>query len=231
MAGLFAGGLHRKLTELVPRFLSVPSLIRHNSKAANKSLVVQLKHDYPGLGTAGDFAAVRPGFARNFLVPRGVGRLLDFKEKKAWLASQEALGDQATKAMSADAQKRAVIANLPQVLNRLSTHTLILRGQTGPGGLIKPLTVNDLVKAIFRQYKIDLDASSLDLNAPINKLGETLVPIYVNPEFSDGNYMLKVHVVDYRTKKKDLPPSKPVRSKEDGDASVSEDDEDNYFDV
>lgn len=89
MAGLFAGGLHRKLTELVPRFLSVPSLIRHNSKAANKSLVVQLKHDYPGLGTAGDFAAVRPGFARNFLVPRGVGRLLDFKEKKAWLASQE----------------------------------------------------------------------------------------------------------------------------------------------
>lgn len=81
---------------------------------------------------------------------------------------------------------------VPQVLNRLSTHTLILRGQTGPGGLIKPLTVNDLVKAIFRQYKIDLDASSLDLNAPINKLGETLVPIYVNPEFSDGNYMLKV---------------------------------------
>ena len=44
---------------------------------------------YPGLGFEGDFAKVRPGYARNFLVPQGFARLLDHFERKAWLDLQE----------------------------------------------------------------------------------------------------------------------------------------------
>ena len=59
---------------------------------------VLLKNDVPSLGTGGEVVRVRPGFARNFLLPRGLAvpatagnlaRVEDLKRQVASLAKQE----------------------------------------------------------------------------------------------------------------------------------------------
>jgi hypothetical protein len=76
---------------------------------------------YPGLGAAGQLVEVRPGFARNFLVPRGLARLLnhfqgkEFKVKYA--AEQQELRDAGKRAQQGDVMN--------QVLERLTTHTVV----------------------------------------------------------------------------------------------------------
>ena len=37
----------------------------------------------------GDYVEVRPGYARNYLIPQRVARLLDAKERKEWRALRE----------------------------------------------------------------------------------------------------------------------------------------------
>ena len=84
-------------------------------------LFVVVAQAYPGLGAAGQLVEVRPGFARNFLVPRGLARLLnhfqgkEFKVKYA--AEQQEQRDAGKRAQQGDVMN--------QVLERLTTHTVV----------------------------------------------------------------------------------------------------------
>jgi ribosomal protein L9 len=40
------------------------------------------------MGMPGAFAEVRPGYARNYLIPQRIARLLDSKERKTWRSQQ-----------------------------------------------------------------------------------------------------------------------------------------------
>lgn len=226
MAGWMGGGLRRGLIALSESTFRTTTFVRHNSKACKPNLVIQLKQTYPGLGFEGDFASVRPGFARNFLVPQGYARLLDHFERKTWLATKEAEGE-IQQMVTADATMKATLANLPRVLERLNTHTLIVRGLPGPSGLKRPVTATDIVTQLAKQYKVTLSEESVELASPLNKFGEHLVPLYIDPEHSQAQNRLKVHVVDARTKKKDLPATKP-KPKDEEDFAFDDDEEDYY---
>jgi hypothetical protein len=76
---------------------------------------------YPGLGTAGQLVEVRPGHARNFLVPRGLARLLNHFEGKEFKA-KHAVEQQEQRDAGKQAQQGDV---LNQVLERLTTHTVV----------------------------------------------------------------------------------------------------------
>eukprot|EP00959_Pyramimonas_sp_CCMP1952_P174000 3635737-Pyramimonas_sp.AAC.1 len=153
------------------------------SQSQKQDVVIQLRAPYPGLGMPGDYVEVRPGFARNFLVPHRVARLLDSKERKAWRAQQDGM-QQETPTRSLERDVQLTLQQLPKVVQRLTTQTLVLKQMTAkdnPQLLTKPLTTEALSAAVKKQMKVVLAPESLLLGEPIRTLGEHSVPLYFDP--------------------------------------------------
>jgi large subunit ribosomal protein L9 len=128
---------------------------------------VLLKNDVPSLGAGGEVVRVRPGFARNFLLPRGLAvpatagnlaRIDDLKRQAATQAKQEL--EQAT-ALAAQ-------------LGGLSVTIERAVGEEGKMyGSVTPKDVEDA----FVKAGTKIDRRKLVLKDPIKELGTFEVPI------------------------------------------------------
>jgi len=128
---------------------------------------VLLKNDVPSLGAGGEVVRVRPGFARNFLLPRGLAvpatagnlaRIDDLKRQAATQVKQEL--EQAT-ALAAQ-------------LGGLSVTIERAVGEEGKMyGSVTPKDVEDA----FVKAGTKIDRRKLVLKDPIKELGTFEVPI------------------------------------------------------
>ena len=142
---------------------------------------VLLKNDVPSLGAGGEVVRVRPGFARNFLLPRGLAvpatagnlaRIDDLKRQAATQAKQEL--EQAT-ALAAQ-------------LSGLSVTIQRAVGEEGKMyGSVTPKDVEDA----FVKVGTKIDRRKLLLKDPIKELGTFEVPIKLHASVTA---MLKVTV-------------------------------------
>jgi len=128
---------------------------------------VLLKNDVPSLGTGGEVVRVRPGFARNFLLPRGLAvpatagnlaRVEDLKRQVAGQAKQEL--EQATAAAAKIAGVSVSIA----------------RAIGDEGKMYGSVTAKDIEDA-FTAAGVKLDRKKIVLAEPIKALGAFEVPI------------------------------------------------------
>lgn len=128
---------------------------------------VLLKNDVPSLGAGGEVVRVRPGFARNFLLPRGLAvpatagnlaRIDDLKRQAATQTKQEL--EQAT-ALAAQ-------------LGGLSV--TIERAVGDEGKMYGSVTPKDVEDA-FAKAGTKIDRRKLVLKDPIKELGTFEVPI------------------------------------------------------
>jgi large subunit ribosomal protein L9 len=128
---------------------------------------VLLKNDVPSLGTGGEVVRVRPGFARNFLLPRGLAvpatagnlaRVEDLKRQVAGQAKQEL--EQATAAAAKIAGVSVSIA----------------RAIGDEGKMYGSVTTKDIEDA-FNAAGVKLDRKKIALTEPIKTLGTFEVPI------------------------------------------------------
>ena len=128
---------------------------------------VLLKNDVPSLGSGGEVVRVRPGFARNFLLPRGLAvpattgnlaRIDDMKRQAATLAKQEL--EQAT-------------AQAAQI-NAASVS--IARAVGAEGKMYGSVTTKDIEDA-FKAAGVKLDRRKIVLKDAIKELGTFEVPI------------------------------------------------------
>ena len=128
---------------------------------------VLLKNDVPSLGAGGEVVRVRPGFARNFLLPRGLAvpatagnlaRIDDLKRQAASQAKQEL--EQAT-ALAAQ-------------LGGLSV--TVERAVGEEGKMYGSVTAKDVEDA-FVKAGTKIDRRKLVLKDPIKELGTFEVPI------------------------------------------------------
>ena len=128
---------------------------------------VLLKNDVPSLGTGGEVVRVRPGFARNFLLPRGLAvpatagnlaRVEDLKRQVAGQAKQEL--EQATAAAAKIAGVSVSIA----------------RAIGDEGKMYGSVTTKDIEDA-FTVAGVKLDRKKIALAEPIKTLGAFEVPI------------------------------------------------------
>eukprot|EP00240_Pyramimonas_obovata_P013128 CAMPEP_0118934224 /NCGR_PEP_ID=MMETSP1169-20130426/13706_1 /TAXON_ID=36882 /ORGANISM="Pyramimonas obovata, Strain CCMP722" /LENGTH=224 /DNA_ID=CAMNT_0006877101 /DNA_START=215 /DNA_END=886 /DNA_ORIENTATION=+ len=193
--------------------------VREMSQSNKQDVVIQLKKPFPGLGMPGDFVEVRPGYARNYLIPQRVARLLDSQERKAWRAQQEGTQEE-TPSRSLERDFQLTLQQLPKVIQRLTVQTLVLKqmvAKDSPQVLAKPLTPEQLAAAVEKQMKVVLAPESMLMGDPIRTLGEHVVPLYFDPLYVKGRgkvkMALKVHVVHADTPKEDMPSTTPVRAK------------------
>ena len=131
--------------------------------------VILLK-DYDGLGQAGDLVDVKPGFARNKLIPEGIA--LRASKKNLAIAEER-------KMVAKNRLKREDAAN-EDLLKTLSKTEITIEAQVGDEDkMFGSITTLDIHKAL-QEKGIDVDRNTIKLDEPIKALGIYHVPVSVS---------------------------------------------------
>ena len=131
-----------------------------------------LREDVKSLGKAGEMVRVKPGYARNYLLPQGLAYEATEGNKKRIAAETKARTSRQD-AERTEAQRAA--AALGQV-------ALTLTGKAGEEGkLFGSITTQDLADALARQGH-QVDKRRIELDHPIKTLGHHTVAVLLHPE-------------------------------------------------
>jgi large subunit ribosomal protein L9 len=130
---------------------------------------VILREDVADLGSVGDIIKVKPGFARNFLLPRGLAVVAD-KRNVGVLEHQ--------KRVAADKRERDRRQAENQA-QRLSSMRVTIRARAGEEGkLFGSVTNLDIEKALAEQG-FAVERRRIRLEEPIKSIGEHVVPVHL----------------------------------------------------
>jgi large subunit ribosomal protein L9 len=135
---------------------------------------VILREDVRTLGRAGEMVRVKPGYARNYLLPQGLAYEATEGNKKR-IAAETRARTSRNEAERTDAQRAAAT---------LGTVTLKLSGKAGEEGkLFGSITSQDIADALERQGHV-VDKRRIELDHPIKTVGEHGVTVRLHPEVS-----------------------------------------------
>jgi large subunit ribosomal protein L9 len=144
---------------------------------------VVLRDDVENVGRKGDLIEVTDGFARNYLVPRG----LAMKATKGVVQQAEAMRRNREARESRDREAAQALAD------QLAGRRIELRARAGEGGrLFGSVTAADVVDAVRAQTGVELDRRKTQLAEPIKELGAVEVPVKLH---ADLEISLAVDVV------------------------------------
>jgi large subunit ribosomal protein L9 len=149
---------------------------------------VVLQQDVDNLGASGDVVRVRPGYARNFLVPRG----LALPATESTVARVDELkrlaGVRAEKDLAAAQEARAQIEGVEIKIQRAVGRTA---GDGDENKMYGSVTAKDIAEA-YAARGIKLDKKKIQLKEPIKQLGPAAVTIKLHSKLIAT---LKVEVV------------------------------------
>ena len=137
---------------------------------------VVLRSDVDRLGKRGDILDVADGFARNFLVPRGL----------AMPATKGAAAQAASMRRARDVRDARDREAAEDVARQLVPKVIRITARAGAGGkLFGSVTTSDIADAVVAQAGIDLDRRRLHLDEPIKDLGthRVIAKLHADVEF------------------------------------------------
>ena len=126
-----------------------------------------LREDVENLGKGGDLVDVKPGYGRNFLLPRGLAVAANPKNVRE-LEHQKAI---------AQAKAAKLKASAEAVAKRLSDTPVSLKRKVGEQDkLYGSVTAMDVAEALAARG-LQIDRRSIDLSEPIKTVGDFEVPV------------------------------------------------------
>ena len=135
---------------------------------------VILREKIDGLGAEADVVKVRPGYARNFLIPQGKA----FEATKGNLRHIESLKVARTRR---EAEELATAQELAAKIAKLKPKFTLEVGQAGKAfGSVTSIDIHKELEA----SGIEIDRSKIDLEKPIKKTGKTEIPIKLHADVS-----------------------------------------------
>jgi large subunit ribosomal protein L9 len=141
-----------------------------------------LREDLDNLGAAGEVVTVRDGYARNYLLPRGMAALATEKDVSRLEHERRVIAVRSAK----------MAKELAGVVEKLSQVSVSLSRAVGEGDkLYGSVNNRDIAEALAEQGH-EIDARKIVLEEPIKTLGMTEVPIKLG---KDATAKIKVWVV------------------------------------
>jgi len=142
---------------------------------------VILRDDIPNLGAVGDIVRVRPGYARNYLLPRGLAieasrRNLRMLEHQKRLVAAKASRDRK------EAEARA---------NALDGLELVVHARVGEEGRLFGSVTNLDIERLLQARGFAIERRKILLEEPIKQLGRYAVPVHLG---GDVRAMIQVVV-------------------------------------
>jgi large subunit ribosomal protein L9 len=147
-----------------------------------RSVKLILREDVPNLGDAGEVVSVKPGFARNFLVPQG-------KAIAATAAHVRELEHQRRVIAERVARERKV---LEAERAKLDGVVIEITAQAGEGGRLFGSVTAAVIAEKLAERGLEVDRRRLELAEPIKELGEHDVVVRLR---RDVEATLKVKVI------------------------------------
>ena len=148
---------------------------------------VILLEDVDKLGKTGELHKVKPGFARNFLMPRGLAVFADPVTLEIFERKREKL--------EAEAEERRVQAEAnKEALENAATITV--QSKAGVSGkLYGSITKTMIADAIKAQLKMDVDRHKIKADANINAIGEYPIKVGLGSGL-DSDLIVKVEPIE-----------------------------------
>lgn len=142
---------------------------------------VILKENIDTLGNIGDIVKVAPGYARNYLLPKGFAVEATEKNAKALEHVKRQM-----------AYKKNKVTEAARLLGaKLEELTVEIVHQAGVEGKLFGSVTNMEIAAFLKNKGIDIDRKIISLAEPIKQLGEYSIPVKLHPEVTAT---LKVNV-------------------------------------
>jgi len=143
---------------------------------------VILKQTIENLGNQWDQVKVADGYARNYLIPKGLA--MEATPQNLELLKQSKQKE--------EKKKRKEIEGAEQLAKKIRSLSCVIARQAGEGDkLFGSVTTMDLAH-FLEENKIEVDRKKIELEEPIKALGVYKVPIRLHPEVTAE---LKVKVV------------------------------------
>ncbi len=141
-----------------------------------------LSEDVANLGAAGDLVSVKPGYARNFLIPQG-------KASFATEGNVRALEHQRRIVAEKVARELKV---LEEEKRRIEGAVVEIRAQVGEEGKLFGSVTSAQIAEALASLGHDVDRRKIGLAEPLKEVGEFDVPLRLH---SQVEAMIKVRVV------------------------------------
>ena len=142
---------------------------------------VILTKDIEGLGNEGDIIIVKPGFARNFLLPKGLA--VNFSSNQLTKIENE-LKQQERKI---EREKEG----LSQILNQLSSLEVSIKAKSEDNEKLFGSVTKADIEQLLLQNNIKIDKKYIDLKSPIKTLGLHEIDVKFNSELS-GSFKVNI---------------------------------------
>lgn len=139
--------------------------------AATKLLLVE---DVQDLGRSGEIVSVKPGYARNKLLPSGAAVLADKKALRMQARLQE---ERTQKAMTDKAEAERIKAQI----EAFAGLTFIVKVDHD-GHMYGSVSISDIANMLQEQASIVIEKRSIQLKQAIKKTGEYTIPL----KFDEG---------------------------------------------
>ncbi len=143
---------------------------------------VILKQEVAQLGDAGDIVSVKPGYGRNYLIPRGL----------AVPASEGSVREAEHQQRVAEAIRRKNLAGAQGLAEKLEATAVSIRRETGEDEkLFGSVTNRDIAQALADEG-IEIDRRTIQLDDPIKNIGLFTVPIRLHRDVTAN---VRVYVI------------------------------------
>lgn len=133
---------------------------------------VVLQDDIDNLGSSGDVVRVRPGYARNYLIPRG----LALPATQGNLARVEDLKRQAS------ARAHKAMTEATELKKKLEAVSIKLERAVGEENRMYGSVTSKDIEEAFGAKGVEIDRKKIVLSEPIKTLGSIKVPIKLHRE-------------------------------------------------
>lgn len=143
---------------------------------------VILKQEVPNLGDAGDIVVVKPGYGRNYLIPRGL----------AIAASEGSVRQAEHEKRMADAIRRKQLAGAQAIAAQIQDIAVTIRREAGEDDkLFGSVTKRDIAEALAAEG-VEIDRRTIQLDDNIKSIGLFTVPVRIHKEVTG---QVKVYVM------------------------------------
>jgi large subunit ribosomal protein L9 len=139
--------------------------------------------DVKGHGKKGEVKEVAEGYARNFLIPRGL----------AQAATDSALKSLGQMKAAEDRRKEQEREKARALAAKLSQMTVVIKAKAGQNGRLFGAVTGKQIAEALEKEGIKLDKRQVELDEPIRELGTTRVTLRLYPEIKAE---LSVQVVE-----------------------------------
>jgi large subunit ribosomal protein L9 len=143
---------------------------------------VILKEDVANVGKIGEVVRVRDGYARNYLLPRGLVVVANRKNLRTFEHQKKVVAD----------QKQKITRQAQTVANQLGTVALVIPMKVGEEGRLFGSVTNMQIEKALKAKGLDVERRKIHLNEPIKMAGDYEVAVRLS---ADVTVPLKVSVV------------------------------------